>query len=111
MNVFEVRTTHQAEDQMREIAWHIAVELHNPGAAEDLLDEFEREFLKLSMNPARHPRVDEEPWKTEEIRWVKIRHYLVYFWIDTENAAVQITGVVYERRDQKNFLGKMKMSD
>ena len=100
MNVFEVRTTHQAEDQMREIVWHIAVELHNPGAAEDMLDEFEREFLKLNVNPEKHPLVDEEPW-----------NYLAYFWIDTENAAVQLTGVVYERRDQKNFLGKMKMSD
>ena len=37
MNVFEVRTTHQAEDQMREIAWHIAVELHNPGTAENYI--------------------------------------------------------------------------
>lgn len=34
MNVFEVKLTRQAEEQIREIAWHIAVELRNPDAAE-----------------------------------------------------------------------------
>ena len=40
MNIFEVNITRQAEEQMRTIAWHIAVELHNPDAAENLINDF-----------------------------------------------------------------------
>ncbi len=40
MNVFTSKLTRQAEEQMRDIAWHIAVELDNPDAAENLLDDF-----------------------------------------------------------------------
>lgn len=109
MNVYEVKPTRQAEEQMRDIAWYIAVELHNPDAAENLIDELGAAFGKLAKNPEKHPLVDEEPWRSEEIRWIKVKHYLIYFWIDAENAAVQITGVVNERRDKKKFLGEMEI--
>ena len=111
MNIFDVKPTRQAEAQMREIAWHIAVELHNPDAAENLMDDFGEAFIKLGKNPEKHSFVDDEPWRSEGVRKTKVKHFLVYFWIDVENAAVQITGVVYEKRDQKKFLKQMNRSD
>ena len=110
MNVYEVKPTRQAEEQMREIAWHIAVELENPDAAENLMDDFGEELKKLGKNPEKHSPVDEEPWRSEGVRKIKVKRFLVYFWIDTENAAVQIIGVVYEGRDQKKFLKKVTKS-
>lgn len=107
MNIFDVKPTRQAEAQMREIVWHIAVELHNPDAAENLIDDFGKVFDNLRKNPEKHPPVDEEPWRSEGIRKTRMKHFLIYFWIDVENAAVQITGVVYERREQKEFLKRM----
>lgn len=107
MNVFEVRTTRQAEAQMREIARYIALKLNNPDAAEKLMDELGDAFAKLQKNPEKFPLVDEEPWRSEDVRWLKVRNYLVYFWIDIEHAAVQIMGVVYAARDQKRFLDQM----
>ncbi len=41
LNRFEVRLTKQAEEQLRGIAWHIAVVLKNPDAAETLMDSFD----------------------------------------------------------------------
>ncbi len=111
MNVYGVKTTRQAEEQMRAIAWYIAVELYNPEAAENLMDDIGEIFLMLEKNPERHPMVNDEPWRSEEIRWIKVRHYIVYFWIDRENAIVQIIGVVYEGRDQKEFLSEMMISE
>lgn len=67
--------------------------------------------VKLTQKAEMHPLIDEEPWRSEEVRWKKIKNYLIYFWIDMENAAVQITGVVHSARDQKKFLGQMKMTD
>lgn len=111
MNVFNVKSTRQAEEQLREIAWGIAVECQNPDAAENLMDVFLDEIGKLGRNPEKHRLVEEEPWRSKEVRWKKVKHYLVYFWIDVENAAVQVTGVCYEKRDQKKFLSRMKMTD
>ena len=111
MNIYEVKATPQAEMQMRNIAWYIAVKLENPDAADDLMDDFGDALEELGTNPERHPFVDEEPWTSEEIRWIKVKHYLMYFWIDVENATVQVTGIVYEKRDQKKFLGEMKLRD
>ena len=72
----------KAEEQIREIAWHIAVELRNPDAAENLMDSLGKEIGKLGRNPEKNFLVNEEPWRSEEIRWKKVRHYLVYFWVD-----------------------------
>lgn len=110
MNVFEVKSTRQAEKQIREIAWHIAVELQNPDAAEDLMDSFETDINKLGRNPERHRLVDEEPWRSEEIRWIKVKNYLVYFWIDIENASVHVTGVCYSKYGACHQCGKLSVN-
>lgn len=111
MNVYTVKLTHQAEDQMREIAWYITVELGNPDAANSLIEKLGTLLEKIGTNPEKYPPVEEEPWRSEGVRWTKVGHYLVYFWIDIENAAVQITGIVYEKRDQKRFLDEMQFLD
>ena len=38
-----------------------------------------------------------------------VRYYLVYFWVNEEQKQVQITAVVYGRRDQRTALQNMKM--
>ena len=111
MNVYTVKLTRQTEEQMREIAWYITVELNNPDAADSLMEKLGTMLEKIGTDPEKYPPVDKEPWKSEGVRWIKVGHYIVYFWIDIENAAVQITGMVYEKRDQIAFLNEMQFSD
>ena len=111
MNRFEVRLTRQAEEQLRGIAWHIAVVLKNPDAAETLMDSFDELLENLSVNPEKWFLVDEEPWRTEGVRKTNIGNYLVYFWIDVENAAVQVTGIVHSSRDQDKYLKQMILEE
>ncbi len=66
---------------------------------------FEQEFVRLEKNPEKHSFVFEEPWRSEGIRWTKVKHFLVYYWIDIEKAAVQITGIVYGKR-RRNIWAK-----
>ena len=96
---------------MREITWYIAVQLRNPDAAEKMVESFEEAFAKLEKNPERHALVADEPWRSEGVRKVKVKHFLVYFWIDVEHAAVQISGIAYGKRDQKKFLKQIKPTD
>ena len=44
MNRYDVRITRQAEDQINDIAYHIAVILHDPDAAEGLVDDLHEEL-------------------------------------------------------------------
>ena len=103
MNVYEVRVTTQAQEQIRDIAYYIAVTLHAPDAAQAMVDDLDKVFETISQNPERQFLVEEEPWHSEGVRKIKVKNYLVYFWIDVENAAVQVIGVCYAKRDQKNF--------
>ena len=109
MNVFEVRLTRQAEEQLRGIAIYIAVELKNPDASTELMDDLEEELTRLGKNPEKYRLVDEQPWRDEGVRWTKVKNFNVYFWVDIENAAVHVTGICYEKRDMKKFLDNMKL--
>ena len=36
-----------------------------------------------------------------------VKNFLIYFWIDEHNMKVQVTGVIYGRRDQVVQLAKL----
>ena len=107
MNRYEVRITKQAEGQIHDIAYYLTVVLHNPDAAGTLVNDLYATFDEISNNPERQFLVDEEPWHSEGIRKIQVKNYMVYFWIDIEKAAVQVTGVCFAERQQDKFLARM----
>lgn len=52
---------------------------------------------------------EEEPWRSEEVRRMRVKNYYVYFWIDKERDIVQILAVIYVERDQEAQLKKLDM--
>lgn len=104
-----VKVTSQAEEQLQEIVHYIIHELKAPDAALHLLDTLEASFASLSQIPQRVALVDEEPWHTNEIRRLPVQNFLVYFWIDEKNMKVQITAIIYEKRDQLRQLSQMEI--
>lgn len=71
----------------------------------------EKQILALEQSPKRYPLVDKDPFRTEGIRKVIVNKFLVYFWIDEVNQVVQVTAVIYEKRDQVKQLKKMKFDE
>jgi hypothetical protein len=61
----------------------------------------------LAEMPKRHSLVDKEPWRSEEVRKVIVKNFLIYFWVDEENMKVQVIAVIYEKRDQLARLAEM----
>ena len=108
---YEVRVTKQAQEQMSEIFDYICEELFARDAAIVLLNKMEKQILALEESPKRYPLVDKDPFRTEGIRKVIVNKFLVYFWIDEVNRVVQVTAVIYEKRDQVKQLKKMKLED
>jgi len=104
-----VKITVQAEGQLQEIIKYIASELKAPKAALRLLDDIERSILSLSQLPHRVALIEEEPWHNYGIRKMPEKNFLIYFWIDEENRRVQVTAVIYAKRDQLSQLSQMDM--
>ena len=101
---YYVKITKQAKAQLREIRDYIAKELLAPDAAKNMLKLLASEMASLSKMPKRARLIDEEPWRSEGVRVKAVRNYLIYFWIDEENMAVQIIAVIYAKRDQISAL-------
>lgn len=104
-----VKITSQAEKQIQEIVHYIVHELKAPDAALHLLDALEVSFDSLTHFPHRVALIDEEPWRTNGIHRLPIKNFFVYFWIDEDNMNVQITAVIYSKRDQLQQLSQMNM--
>ncbi len=109
MDNYIVKITSQAEKQIQEIIHYISHELKSPGAALHLLDSFENTFTSLTQFPQRVALMDEEQWHTNGIHRLPVKNFFVYFWIDDNNMKVQITAVIYAKRNQMRQLSQMDM--
>lgn len=106
---YTVKITSQAEEQIQEIIYYINHELKAPNAALHLLDTLENSFASLTHFPHRVALIDEEPWHTNGIHRLPVENFLIYFWIDEDNLKVQITAIIYAKRDQLHQLSQMDM--
>lgn len=109
-NKYEIKVTRQALEHMREIAHYISYDLMAPEAADNLLDDLKASILKLSVLPKKYPLIEEEPWRSEGVRKIVVKNFLVYYWIDEEYNKVQVTAVIYSKRDQIKQLKNMEMN-
>lgn len=107
--IYNVKITSQAEEQIQEIVYYISHELKAPDAALQLLDALEDAFSSLTHFPQRVVLVEEEPWHTNGIHRLPVKNFLIYFWIDEDNMRVQITAIIYGKREQLRQLSQMDM--
>ena len=104
---YSIKITSQAEEQILEIVHYISRELKSPDAALHLLDALDDAFASLAHFPERIPLIYEEPWHTKEIHRLPVKNFLVCFWIDKVNMTVQITAIIYAKRDQLHQLSQL----
>ena len=109
MDEYVVKLTRQAQRQMREIAHYVAFSLQAPDTALRLIDEIDGEIESLSRFPNSVALAEDEPWRSLGIHKLPIKNYLVYFWVDEPAKKVQVTAIVYGRRDQKQALSQMSL--
>ena len=109
MKQYKVRITRQAREHLREIYRHISQELMAPAAAENTLAKLYKEIRSLDQMPKRIHLTPEPKWNEQGIRRMLVKNYYVYFWVDEGNARVQVTGIIYVKRDQARQLENMDM--
>lgn len=97
---YEVKITRQALEQMQEIVHYISKEFLAPEAAENLLDKMEEAIVALSDFPKKNALIDEEPWRSEGVRKTVVKNFLIYYLVDDERKKVQVTAIIYNKRNQ-----------
>lgn len=107
---YEVKLTQQAQEQLRATVAYIARELQAPETAERMLDAL-YDALTRSLFPARASLTPEEPWRSYGVRRLPVKNHLIYFGIDEDARRVQVTAILYGRRDQARAPGGMALSD
>lgn len=106
---YVIKVTAQAEEQLREIAQYIATTLQEPAIARRILKRLEETMLSLSHFPNRVTLTKEEPWRSMGVRMLSAGNYLIYFWVNEDTKTVQITAIVFGKRDQSAVLNDMDM--
>ena len=106
---YEVRITLQAQAHLREIRDYIAQKLLAPEAAKSTVQRLGTVMASLSQMSKRVPLVEEEPWRSEDIRVRAVRNFLIYFWVNEAKKTVQIIAVIYAKRDQTSVLSQLDL--
>lgn len=107
MQNYEIEITIHAFSSLREISHYITYDLMSPQAAVNTLKSIWDNINSLNSFPARIPLTAEEPWHNLGVHKMISGNYFIYFIIDENNNKVQVTDIIYARRDQKNALNRI----
>ena len=103
---FDVRTSYQAEQDLREIYEYIAFELSALENAGSQLSRLEAAIEKLDTFPEKHRRYDKEPWKSRNLRVLPVDHYCVFYIPDNEKETVTVIRIIYGGRNIEEQLDR-----
>ncbi len=96
---YEVRLTHSAEEDLKNIYSYIAYEIGSPEAAAAQLSRLEKNICELDEMTERFRLYEKEPWHSRGMRIMPVDNYLVFYITDTELNIVNIVRVMYGGRD------------
>ncbi len=108
---YKVKLTNYAIEQMSDIVSYISKTLRSPENARSWSAYVKKGIATLSLMPERLPLIQEEPWRSEGVRRLVIKNFLVYFWIDELQQIVWVIGIIYGKREQLSALENMPLSD
>ena len=97
---YKVKITPSALSQLSETVNYISDILLVPETALKWLNVLRSSIASLSSMPNRFPLTEEQPWHDRGIRKLNAKGFLVYYLVDEKQATVNVTAVVYGRRDQ-----------
>lgn len=101
---YSITISQKVEKDIIEAADYIEFILHNPKAADDLLDKVAEEIEKLSVMPAKFGIVDEPVLKAWGVRMFSVNNYFVFYRINEAANSVNIVRFLYGKRNWKSIL-------
>ena len=91
-----------ASKDIENICKYISIELANPKAANDFLDELYESFKSLVVFPKIYPLIDNQFVSDQSIRKMPVKRYMVFYRIT--NTEIQVIRVLHGRSDYITLL-------
>lgn len=101
---YSVEITDTAEKDLRCIFEYIAYELQSVQNALSQLSRLEESIMGLDSMPERFRVYDKEPWRSRNLRVMRVDNYLVFYVVKKETKTVSIVRVMYGGRDINKHL-------
>ena len=106
--MYEIIYLPTARKQLEDIVDYLASELNAPDAALDFIDEVEAAAKSLAEMPYRHPIYHTSFAVLEEVRWLPVKNYIVFYKVFEEEKTVEIRRVLHQLQDVENRLNHSK---
>ncbi len=104
MEHYSVILSLKATADIREIVRYRATELREPATAEHMLDRIEDVIASLESMPEKYALVSDEYLASCVIRMAAVRKYLVFYTVDHRKSEVNISRVLYGKRNWIDLL-------
>lgn len=103
---YNIHITSAAQRDLINAADHIEFILKNPKAADDLLDEAEKQISSLSDFPERFRLAEDPVLASWNIRFIIVDSYLAFYTIDTERNLVIVVRFLHQKSNWNSILHK-----
>lgn len=90
--------TVKARQDLRDIYDYIANELLAPETARRMTERIMRDIRTLESMPERNALYQKEPWRSEGLRFLPVKNYLVFYLINGAANTVFIVRIMYGGR-------------
>jgi plasmid stabilization system protein ParE len=101
---YDIHITSTAERDLIRAADHIEFNLKNPKAADDLLDEAEKQINSLSDFPEKFRLVDDPVLASWGIRFVIVKGYLAFYIISEGDNRVIVVRFLFQKSNWNAIL-------
>ncbi len=101
---WKIYYTRRAREDLKAIYEYLAFELLVPDIASRQLGRIMKAVRTLDNMPERHKVYDEEPWKSQNLRYFPVDNYLVFYLPKKETGVINIIRIIYRGRDIKRQL-------
>lgn len=102
--MYKVLITELAQRDLDAIVEYIAVQLSNPIAASDLLDEVDKCYSYLRSNPFIYAKSIDARLEKEGYRKALIKNYILFFKVFENEKKVIVYRIIYGARDYQKLL-------
>ena len=99
MKGYSVEITAPAQQDLLSIVLYIRDILQAPAATQSVLQTIREEIRGLCHMPERYPLWEDEPWRSQGLRKMVVKKYIVLYLIEQQRQAVQIARIFYGGRD------------
>ena len=102
--MYFVNITYIAEEDILSVIKYIANVLNAPTAANNLLNEIERQENTLKNTPNIYQTVSDEYLAKKGLKYTSIKNHILFYTVNEEEKTVNVIRFLYGRRNWKKTL-------